>query len=605
MTRETKAGLVVSCSFLCLVGLVFYCKLNGTGNSSADLRAEAASVEVPPDPVAISENESLESNKQTTDSPTGAQPPTNPGAESMNLASAPGDTGKSKSDNTSSGGQENQNNDSWRGNHATESSQAPAYQIPTPEGDERNNTTSSSSSTDPSSSETSSKEKSSEETSAEVKLGPIQEKKGDISKASLSLNADEQTKQAAKDGAAADSRKSEVNSSKQPPGTFSPQASESATQAGKDETSGNAANSGLDMKPPPVPSQYKDKDPYHTLPEDPPKAASPAAAPQAPGKYVRDQGLKKSPPTEAPGIKLHVPVPVPETAQSKAGNPGLTPGVMPSPLLTSPPAGDTAPEPRVQLGRPTPAPLPSSQLAQGPTEAQQNAPGGFSAPVTSAPLTRPSSPLPGKPGQPGPLVPRVESYDEETYICKAGDTFAGISTRYYYTDKYALALLRFNRNHPLAAVGIAQEPPVLQAGQPVYIPPLRILEKQYLSVPADPNPITQVGAPSPAPIDPRNPALPSVPAVTMPPGKSWSTPSGERTYQVPDKGEVFLEIAKKTLGNAERWGEIYRLNPQYDPKYVIPAGTTLRLPADARVETPVPEKKQPASEPKAIRVYPN
>jgi len=29
MTRETKAGLVVSCSFLCLVGVVLYSKLNG------------------------------------------------------------------------------------------------------------------------------------------------------------------------------------------------------------------------------------------------------------------------------------------------------------------------------------------------------------------------------------------------------------------------------------------------------------------------------------------------------------------------------------------------------------------------------------------------
>ena len=27
MTRETKAGLVVSCSFLCLVGVVLYSKL--------------------------------------------------------------------------------------------------------------------------------------------------------------------------------------------------------------------------------------------------------------------------------------------------------------------------------------------------------------------------------------------------------------------------------------------------------------------------------------------------------------------------------------------------------------------------------------------------
>ena len=49
-----------------------------------------------------------------------------------------------------------------------------------------------------------------------------------------------------------------------------------------------------------------------------------------------------------------------------------------------------------------------------------------------------------------PLVPRVVSFDEETYPCKPGDTFRSISQQYYHSDKYERALLMFNRNHPLA-----------------------------------------------------------------------------------------------------------------------------------------------------------
>ena len=54
MTRETKAGLVVSCSFLCLVGVVLYCKLNGPKPPLADAYAEG--VEAPPAPTAVNEN---------------------------------------------------------------------------------------------------------------------------------------------------------------------------------------------------------------------------------------------------------------------------------------------------------------------------------------------------------------------------------------------------------------------------------------------------------------------------------------------------------------------------------------------------------------------
>ena len=52
MTRETKAGLVVSCSFLCLVGIVLLSKLRDPYGTlpSADALAEAGFPAAPPEP---------------------------------------------------------------------------------------------------------------------------------------------------------------------------------------------------------------------------------------------------------------------------------------------------------------------------------------------------------------------------------------------------------------------------------------------------------------------------------------------------------------------------------------------------------------------------
>src|SRR5204863_7655258 len=97
--------------------------------------------------------------------------------------------------------------------------------------------------------------------------------------------------------------------------------------------------------------------------------------------------------------------------------------------------------------------------------------------ATAPPITVPGSAT----IQPRPANPaaQVESFDEEAYRCKPGDTFEAISQRYYHTDKYARALLMFNRSHPMAGEGLQQNPPLLQVGQSVYIPPLSILEKRY------------------------------------------------------------------------------------------------------------------------------
>jgi len=199
--------------------------------------------------------------------------------------------------------------------------------------------------------------------------------------------------------------------------------------------------------------------------------------------------------------------------------------------------------------------------------------------------------------------PQVESYDEDTYTCKANETFRSISQAVYRTDAYDQALLLFNRNHPLANEAIKQNPPLLQAGQPIYIPPLQILRKYYAaSIPDSNNPaplrnpasIETPGASQPVTLAPpangaatatSAPAVSAIAAPTATATGALTATASTRTYRVGAAGEMIRDIARRTLGNGDRWTEIYQLNRSYDPMYAVPAGTELRLPADAHVDT--------------------
>jgi len=168
---------------------------------------------------------------------------------------------------------------------------------------------------------------------------------------------------------------------------------------------------------------------------------------------------------------------------------------------------------------------------------------------------------------------QVESYDEETYQCKANDSFRNISLAYYHTDKYERALQLFNRNHPLAADALKQDAVTLQSGLNVYIPPKRILDKYYVDMVGA---VPAVGSTTTPPV-PQKSASASAPAAP-------SADERERTYRVKDGGEMFRDIARTTLGDPERWAEIYRLNPRFDPAEPIPASTELRVPNPARAD---------------------
>lgn len=169
------------------------------------------------------------------------------------------------------------------------------------------------------------------------------------------------------------------------------------------------------------------------------------------------------------------------------------------------------------------------------------------------------------------IQPQVESYDEEEFVCRTNETFRTISQEFYRTPKYERALLLFNRSHPLATEAVRQEPPSLRPGLKVYIPPARILEQYYAAA------ITDAAAANAGSAEARRPAgvltSSTVPSI-----------AADKILRVAEGGEMIRDIARRALGDPERWAEIYQLNRNVDPRYPVPAGTELRLPSDARAE---------------------
>jgi len=139
---------------------------------------------------------------------------------------------------------------------------------------------------------------------------------------------------------------------------------------------------------------------------------------------------------------------------------------------------------------------------------------------------------------------------------------------YYNTDKYAKALQLFNRDHPQASEAIKHDD-ALQPGEAVYIPPAGVLQKRYPT--ATPAPVVSVA-----------PAVPTTTGAPAPAAAPATAP-GYRTYHVAPAGERVFDVAQRTLGDGNRWVEIYRLNPRISPDYPIPGNTDIWLPPDARV----------------------
>jgi hypothetical protein len=169
-------------------------------------------------------------------------------------------------------------------------------------------------------------------------------------------------------------------------------------------------------------------------------------------------------------------------------------------------------------------------------------------------------------------APAVESYDEISRKVLPGDSYRALSREYYRSEAYAEALQLFNRNHPRASPA-AQRDGSLVPGDTVYIPPVKILEQRHGAVisaaPARP----AAGAPG-AP-----PAV--VPASFVAPVAPADAPRPR--YQVRQAPESWETIARITLRDSRRVGEIEKLNPSVPRGAPVAVGTTLVLPPGAQV----------------------
>jgi hypothetical protein len=173
-------------------------------------------------------------------------------------------------------------------------------------------------------------------------------------------------------------------------------------------------------------------------------------------------------PVPAEPKKTDPPVPPPPVAPATGDT---EPPLRPIPAAPLPPVKPSSPTPTIDV--PPVAPKPAAQA------------GGIPPVKGPDPIEVGRSPAAAVPAMPVPAVPAVRaaqpevvSYTEETYTANAGDSFKSISQAKYGTDAYARALYLFNRSHPLAGDELLQSD-ALKPRQPVYIPPAAILRSRY------------------------------------------------------------------------------------------------------------------------------
>lgn len=158
-------------------------------------------------------------------------------------------------------------------------------------------------------------------------------------------------------------------------------------------------------------------------------------------------------------------------------------------------------------------------------------------------------------------------FDVDLYDPKKDDSYESISQSIYNDKRYAAALRAFNRNQQL------------QGGRLVELPPIYILKRRYPNMTGTPVGTGASGAGAGA-----------LPTSAQP---NWGpaggelvpvTPAAKRgVFVVPQGGMTFRQIAREKLGDGNRWGDIYNMNPHFtDTNAVLPAGTEVKLPSDAR-----------------------
>lgn len=152
-------------------------------------------------------------------------------------------------------------------------------------------------------------------------------------------------------------------------------------------------------------------------------------------------------------------------------------------------------------------------------------------------------------------TPHVITFNELEHTCKEGETYASISKEKYLTEKYSEALRLYNLYDALVDANRSPRGGQLRKGDLLIIPDLSALEARYAR---------------------HIPGYQPLPEKAFNANKTSSNQTA--SYTVRGKGEMMREIARNQLGNGNRWQEISKLNPGYDPAYEIPGGTRILLP---------------------------
>lgn len=335
------------------------------------------------------------------------------------------------------------------------------------------------------------------------------------------------------------------------------------TGAKKSKPASGAPNLSLPEPPPALPSKTKN--------DEPKLIELPGAANANEPKTIDLPGIEKNPRASAAPKMIELP--------GKSTNPDLPPD---PPRVSTPDPWKSADAPKVSApgtakaadpvkvtvpaksANPTNVPVPDSSNPGAPA-VRLNLPTNNGA--DSADLPARAAPDHG--------APRVDSYDEEWYSCRAGDTLERISKRFFNSEKYAQAL----RLHNLDRDGRdlwRDEQPLLQAGDVVKVPPARILERNH--------PAAIPGMKAPA----GRSNMSGTPAGN---GRDYAQltsvrsafPDAAPPYEVQRDGMTFRDVASQTLGSSDKWMMIFRLNRGFNPEMTLPKGALLRLPSDARL----------------------
>lgn len=196
--------------------------------------------------------------------------------------------------------------------------------------------------------------------------------------------------------------------------------------------------------------------------------------------------------------------------------------------------------------------VPSQYANQQPDSSRAMPP---SAAPTTDPTTTPlaTSQPPATPAASQNAAPATDaSHKPGQYVVQADDNYWTVSEKVYGTGGYFKAIYEHNRRQH-------SQSDHLQVGDVLDVPDVATLEQMY---------------PDLCPKSSHDAQGASV--------SSASAPPGTRVYTVAD-GDTLYEIARRELGRANRWGEIYQLNRDQlgsDFGYLRP-GTQLVIPSDS------------------------